>query len=379
MAQKEFIGKDAIYNLTEVLRDHNPNTIFLARGRSSYEKSGAKSVLENILKDYHAVPFFDFEVNPKIEDVEKGLKLFREKKCDFVIAIGGGSTIDIAKLINIFSANEGNITDYVKQKKNIEKSGKPLVAIPTTSGSGSEATHFAVIYLGQTKYSLAHDFIQPDFAIVDFKFTRSLPKYQAACAGMDALGQAIESYWCIHSNEDSKKYAAAAIKLAMENLAEAINRSSEKAQEAMAKAAHLSGKAINRTKTTASHAVSYPITSYFNIPHGHAAALTLAPMLLYNSRITKKDVLDKRGIQYVFHNIKDIVHLLGEERAEKASEKITSLMKEIGLGTQLTELGIQTDDDIEIIIKHGFNPDRVKNNPRKLTETALRKILNDIR
>ena len=377
--QQEYLGFGAVSNLKEILSNHNPKHIFLVTGKDSYEGCGAKQIINKIISDYNAVHFNDFETNPKLKDIEHGIKLFKENKCDFVIAVGGGSVIDVAKSINIFSSNSGEPIEYIKNQKIIENKGKTLVAIPTTSGSGAEATHFAVVYIDKTKYSLAHEFMLPDYAIVDYQFTISLPKSQTASAGMDALSQGIESYWCINSTDESKKYAKEAIKLAMQNLANAANRPLDKSREAMAKAAHLAGKAINISKTTACHAISYPMTSYFNIPHGHAVALTLARMLAYNLQVAEGDISDKRGVDYVKRTIMEIINLIGAETSEEASKKIINLMKNIGLGTRLSEVGIKTDKDIEIIIKNGFNPDRVKNNPRKLTEEALRKILEHIR
>ena len=114
-------------------------------------------------------------------------------------------------------------------------------------------------------------------------------------------------------------------------------------------------------------------------PHGHAVALTLGQMLVYNSSVTKNDLSDKRGVDYVKTTIDEIVNLIGAWNAEEASEKISNLMEEIGLSTKLSRLGFRTNNDINIIIKNGFDPDRVKNNPRKLNEEALREILSNIR
>ena len=379
MLQTEFIGEGSISNLGEILSDKKPKNIFLVTGKTSYEKSGAKKTLGPILKDYNSSHFFDFDVNPKIEDVKKGINMFKENNCDFVIAVGGGSVMDTAKLIRIFAANQGEPADYIKKQETIENEGKPLVVIPTTSGSGAEATHFAAVYIGKTKNSLAHQFVLPDYVVLAPQFTMSLPKYHTAYTGMDALGQAIESYWGINSTEESKKYASEAIELVMGNLKEAVNNPSEESRERMAKAAFLAGKAINISMTTTCHAISYPLTSYFGVPHGHGVAITLAKMLVYNSRVTETDVLDKRGVGYVKKSIKEIIDILGTDNAEEASKKITNLIKEIWLSTRLNELGIKTDKDIEIIIKNGFNPDKVKNNPRKFTEEALRRMLDEIR
>tara|TARA_Y100000294_G_scaffold103510_1_gene96105 strand:+ start:182 stop:1324 length:1143 start_codon:yes stop_codon:yes gene_type:complete len=380
MSQKEIIGKGTIAKLKEILSERKLNNIFLVTGKSSYEKSGAKDAIEPILSDYKVTHFSDFEVNPKVKDIEKGMEIFKKNNCDFVIAIGGGSVMDIAKSINILASNEGNPTEYIKNQKNIENKGKVLVAVPTTSGSGSEATRSAVVYIDKTKYSLAHEFIIPDYTIVDSQLTMNLPKHITASAGMDALSQAIESYWCIDSTEESKDYAREAIKLIMGNLTDAVNNPTRESREAMAEASFLAGKAINISRTTACHAIAYPITSYFGVPHGHAVALTLAQMLVYNSKVTEKDILDKRGINYVHETLKEIAGLIGADDIQDANKRITSLMEEIGLKTRLSEIGVKTDEDIEIIIKNGFNPQRVNNNPRLLTEETLRnEILDEIK
>lgn len=379
MPQKEYLGFNSIGNLSNILAKHKPRSIFLVTGKDSYIKSGAKSIMDTILKNYNIVHFQDFEINPKINNIEKGINIFKKNNCDFVIAVGGGSSIDVAKSINILSANKEVPIDYITNKKNIKNKGKVLVAIPTTSGSGSEATKFAVVYIDKTKCSLEHESMLPDYSIVDPQFTMNLPKNITASTGMDALCQAIESYWCINSTGESKNYARVAIKLVMKNLLGAVNNPSRENREAMAKAAHLAGKAINISKTTAPHAISYPITSYFNVPHGHAVALTLPSLLLYNSEIIQEDSLDKRGVDYVKQTIDEIVTLLGANNVEEAANKIKKLMVGISLITRLSELGIKKDGDIELIISRGFNPNRVNNNPRRLTEEALRKILDIIR
>ena len=155
MNQKEYFGFDSIRNLKDILEKENPEKIFLVTGKESYEKSGAKESLSQYLKNYDFVHFNDFSSIPLLEDIKKGINILRKEKCDLVIAIGGGSVIDVAKLTNIFSAQHNEAIDYIKNIQDIKKPGQSLIAIPTTSGSGSEATHFAVIYVGQKKFSIA--------------------------------------------------------------------------------------------------------------------------------------------------------------------------------------------------------------------------------
>ena len=143
----------------------------------------------------------------------------------------------------------------------------------------------------------------------------------------------------------------------------------------MAKAAHLSGKAINITRTTAPHAISYPLTSYFGIAHGHAVALTLPAMLGYNFGANKQDTLDHRGYTYVQKNIEEVVALLGQHDVSRGKKAIEDLMDRIGLERRLSELGLQKGKDIQKIVERGFDPDRVRNNPRLLTRESLNRIL----
>ncbi len=146
----------------------------------------------------------------------------------------------------------------------------------------------------------------------------------------------------------------------------------------MAYGAHLAGKAISITRTTVPHAISYPLTSYFGIAHGHAVAVTLGAMLEYNASVNEYDAFDPRGSKYVQKTLNEIAVMLGRKDIAGAKEEIRRLMEGIELGTKLSGLGIKSENDIETIINNGFNRDRVKNNPRKVTRQALRKILENI-
>lgn len=375
MNKKEYFGFNSAYDLRRILEKENPEKIFLVTGKSSYEKSGAKKIIEPMLSNYNKTHFCDFEVNPKLNDIQRGVDAFKKKSCDFLIGVGGGSVMDMAKSINCFANNPASPFEYLTGKKTVKKKGKLLVAMPTTSGSGSEATHFAVVYMDSIKYSLAHEFLLPDYNIVDPNLTLNIPKEIIASSGIDALSHAIESHWCVNSTDYSKQYSSEAIKLIKNNLIAVFNKSSNDSIGIMAKAAHLAGKAINITKTTASHSISYPLTSHFNISHGHAVALTLPLMLIYNSELTKQDCLDKRGVDYVKKSIKEIVNLLGYNDEGQAQRGLSYLIKSIGLETNLGDLGIS---NLEVMIKEGFNHNRVRNNPRLLTENNLRNILGNV-
>ncbi|MFH0814990.1 MAG: phosphonopyruvate decarboxylase [Candidatus Falkowbacteria bacterium] len=374
--QEEFFG---IGKLAEILRKNGAKKIFFVHGKESYSMSGAQYLIEPILKDFEATHFFEFDLNPKIEDVKRGVAEFLREKHDIVIGLGGGSAIDMAKAIRVLAAQDQRVAaeEFVTGVKKINNRGVPLVVIPTTAGTGSEATHFAVVYIEKNKNSLNSPFVLPDYFILDPVLIRQLPAKIMASSGMDALCQAIESFWCINSTKESKEYSKKAIELAIDNL-EGAYAGDMNARGKMLFAANLAGKAINITQTTACHAISYPITSYFGVAHGHAVALTLSEMLKYNFEISENDVLDSRGAGYVKEMLKELLIILRVNDVESGVYFLKDLMQKLNLPTRLSELNIKSAEDIELIIKNGFNPDRVKNNPRALTEDNLRKILQVI-
>lgn len=377
MKQLSYIGKNAIYKLEKILKKEKPKKIFLVRGKKSYEICGAGNILKPILKKYKVKEFLGFSVNPRIEDIESGISEYKKINPDIVIAVGGGSVIDMAKAINMLAVQKGAPVEYISKKKELVHFGKKIIAIPTTAGTGSEATSFAVVYIGKNKYSLKHNEILPNYALIDPQFTYNLPPKITAETGMDAFCQAIESYWGINSTAESKKYAKRAIELIINNLKKCVDNLDINSRRAMSLAAYLAGKAINITSTTACHAISYPITSYFGVPHGQAVAVTLGSMLMFNGQVKKDDVLDKRGAEYVKKTINELLKILKAKNANEANKIIEKLIKSVGLEIKLNKLGINKKD-IEIIIKNGFNPERVKNNPRQLTKKTLKKILIDI-
>lgn len=376
MQQIEFFGYGSIWNLPQILEKERIRNIFLISGKESYAECGAEEHMKNILSPYKVSRFHDFEENPKFHDVERGVNLIRNAPYDLVIAIGGGTVMDLAKLVNILSSQEGNILPYINGEKKIQNNGRPLITIPTTAGTGSEATHFSVIYIGKEKHSIAHNFMLPDYSIVDPTLTFSLPLRVSASTGIDALSQAIESYWCVNSTSESKEYAKEAVKLVIGNLKNVVLNPLGESRLLMARAANLAGKAINLTKTTAPHAISYSFTAYFGIPHGHAVGLTLGKILMYNSKVKENDCNDPKGVEYVRKTMNELINIMGCKNADEASQKVYSLMNNVGLKTKLSELGINKDS-LKIIINN-FNPDRISNNPRVLDEEEIKRIIDEI-
>jgi alcohol dehydrogenase len=373
--QKEFIGLGSIENVKDIIEEISANNILLVTGKKSYDTFGAKNKLEKILKGVYTEQFDQFEVNPKLEDVYVGIEILSNTKFDLIIAVGGGSVLDMAKLINILAVQiQNDLLQYIDGSKLITECGLPLVAIPTTAGTGSEATHFSVVYVDSIKYSLAHHFMLPNYAIIDTELSYNLPPHIAAASGLDALSQAVESYWAVKSTEESKKYAAAAIKLILPVIEDAVS-GNNRAKEIMSKAAHLAGKAINISTTTAPHAISYPITTYFGLQHGHAVSLTLGYFFEINYNFKDIDVIEIRGVDYLKSTMEELFLMFEASSAVECKDKWYSLMGKLGLDNSIRNIGISTEHDVGKITDN-INQQRLSNNPVNISENLLRLILS---
>ena len=248
------------------------------------------------------VAFSDFFSNPLFRDIYKGIELFREEKCDFIVSIGGGSAIDTAKVIKMYANTdvynefglEGMTNAFVESKTekgtilslpeiltapDYKPNPVKHLAIPTTAGTGSESTRYSVCYVDsyhvKKKQSLTHDSAVPEYVILDPTLIMGLPEYHKKATLMDALAQAIESYWSVNSTDKSKELSRESIKLILKNIDKYMNDNDLETSREIMKASNLAGKAINITQTTAAHAMSYKITSLYDVAHGHAVMLPL--------------------------------------------------------------------------------------------------------
>ena len=295
MNQSAHIGFGSVQHLAAALTPLAPKVVLLLTGRASFSASGAADILCRSLSDYQVHRVSHVGGPPQLEDVELGVAEYRSCKPNVVVAVGGGSVLDMAKLVAVLANQPGDPESYVTGNRPVERDACPLIALPTTAGSGSEATHFAVVYHKRRKYSVAHRSLRPRVAIVDPQFTTTLTPRQTAISGLDALSQAIESYWSVNSSEASREHSRRALGLALEHLPAAVHRPTATASAAMAEAAFLAGRAIDVAKTTGPHAVSYGLTAWFGVPHGQAVAVTLPRFFLFNAAVTEADVADHRG------------------------------------------------------------------------------------
>lgn len=349
---------NGISNLSKAL---NGSTKVLVVCDSSFPFLNIKDDIEQMNVPH--VLFNKFTPNPLYEDVCNGVNLFQETKCDTILAIGGGSSLDVAKCIKLYCQMDKD-KPYLEQE--YKDTGKKLIAIPTTGGTGSESTRYAVIYYDGNKQSVTHDSIIPDMVIMEPKVLKTLPLYQKKCTMMDALCQGIESWWSINSTEESKDYSKKTVELIMSNWRKYIFENDNEAAAQIMLAANYSGRAINITQTTAPHAMSYKLTSLYGLPHGHAVAICLPEVWTFMITHTKL-CIDQRGEHYLNGIFSDIAQTLGFSSSGDAIEFFRSLLKEMILANPKTSF---REKDIEILT-NSVNPTRLKNNPIMLDQDTL--------
>ena len=362
-----------IDSLPDILKEICCKKLFLVID-SSYPFLNIKEAIEALpVKD--RVMFSDFTPNPLYEQVCNGIELLKTSNCDTILAVGGGSAIDVAKCIKLaVLTKEGNaaiIPPLVSTRVACDGTKLPFIAIPTTAGTGSESTHNAVMYYEGAKQTVTNDGVLPDYAILEPSVLKTLPLYQKKCTMMDALCQGIESWWSVNSTEESYEYSRKTIELIMANWRKYIFENDDEAAKQIMLAANYGGRAINITQTTAAHAFSYKITSLYKLPHGHAVAVCLPEIWEY--MIGHMDnCIDNRGDKYLIEIFSKIAKTMGSDNPIGAIVLFRNMMKEMEIMYPSSTSKI---DDIGILTK-SVNPIRLKNNPVIISNTDIQSIYN---
>lgn len=319
------------------------------------------------IKDYFkglnvpSVKFTDFTVNPLYEDVCKGVELFNSEKCDTIVAVGGGSTIDVAKCIKLFCKMD-SAKNYLEQE--FTDTVIPLIALSTTAGTGSESTRYAVIYYKGEKQSITSNSIVPNYAVLEPSVLKTLPIYQKKCTLLDALCQAIESWWSVNSNDESREYSKIAVESIIKNYKEYLADPSDAVLAEIMTASNYAGRAINITATTSAHAMSYKMTSIYGIPHGHAVAIGL-PHIWEYMIANPQNCIDSRGQEHLLKIFKDIAVSMGCSNATQAVARFKELLKELEI-----EGPKATNEELDLLTA-SVNVGRLKNNPVALSKEVL--------
>lgn len=359
---------NGIAQLPEILKEVGCKKLFLVVD-SSYPFLNIKDAIE-ALPVAEKIFFSDFTPNPLYEQVCKGIELLKISNCDTILAVGGGSAIDVAKCIKLaILAKEGNdaiIPPVVNTRVECDGSKLPMIAIPTTAGTGSESTHNAVMYYEGAKQTVTNDGVLPDYAILEPSVLKTLPLYQKKCTMLDALCQGIESWWSVNSTEESYEFSRKTIELIMANWRKYIFDNDDEAAANIMLGANYGGRAINITATTAAHAMSYKITSLYKLPHGHAVAVCLPEIWQYMIGNMDK-CIDSRGKEYLAGNFGQISYAMGYENPKQAIAAFRQMMKEMDLKNPVAN---KRDEEIDVL-SHSVNPVRLKNNPVYLDSNVI--------
>lgn len=307
---------------------------------------------------------------PTVDYVKEGLKTYRENGCDFLIAIGGGSAIDTAKAIAVMVTNPGSIEDY-KGLNKIPGKGAPLVAIPTTAGTGSEVTVFTIITDTKTdvKMLIGSPFVMPQVAIVDPLLTLSCPRGLSAAVGIDALTHAIEAYVSVKAQPMSDIFCLSAIELISGNLRQAwANGNNVEAREKTMLGALQAGIAFSNASVALVHGMSRPIGAYFHVAHGASNAALLGVVTefsLIGNPLRYAHIAKAMG--------ENITGLTDLEAAQLAAKAIKTLIKDIKIPS-LRELGVDKEKLDQLAPKmaeDAIASGSPGNNPRQATKEEI--------
>lgn len=313
------------------------------------------------LKGYSITFFHGYSPNPKYEEIMEGVELFKQGEYETIVALGGGSALDVAKCIKLFQ--EASKEDFLNNK--FVENRTRLIAIPTTAGTGSESTAIAVIYYEGEKYSVAHVSALPRIAILDGGLLQTLPEYHKKSAMADALCQAIESYWSKGATAESKHYAEESISLILEYGEKYLSGTKEGAVKIL-KAANYSGKAIHISRTTAAHAMSYKLTTRYGISHGHAVALCMQ----YCWKNLLQHATTQEGLSAC---LCELAKVMGCDSIESSVHLYEKLYASWNFPT--IEIPME---DMKLLVS-SVNVERLGNHPVALTEEDLSAIYTKIR
>lgn len=352
-------------------------------------------------KEYvHSEIFSDVESDPSFDTIHRGVKLMQEFKPDVVIALGGGSPIDAAKGMWLFYEHpeadpEGMKLKFMDIRKRTYKFPKlgiksKMVAIPTTSGTGSEVTSFAVITdkNQNKKYPLADYELTPDVAIVDPDLVMSLPKTITADTGMDVLTHAIESYVSNMASDYTDGLAEKAVELVFKNIREAYNNGSNKeAREKMHNASTIAGMAFTNAFLGINHSLAHKIGAEFHLPHGRINAILLPYVIRYNSQMPTKFVSFPKYEYFIAdQKYADLSRRMNfpaytnEEGVNSLIEEIKKLNNDLNIPKSFKEAGIDEKEFLakaDILADRAFEDQCTTANPRLPLVSELKQILLD--
>lgn len=362
LPQNIYFGEGSLNLLPELVKKASAQSIFIISG-PHLNKIGVVGKVETLLREAgcKVAAFTETEANPGVATVEKAAENFKAAKADCILALGGGSPMDVAKAVGVIAQYGGRITDY-------EGAGKvpgeivPIIAVPTTAGTGSEVTSFSVITDHDRNYKLTicSDTLLPAYVILDIELLFSLPATIAAATGVDAMVHAIESYLSKAANPFTDCMAEKALALIGKNIrCFTADRSNREAAGAMLLGSTLAGIAFNHARLGNVHAMAHPVGGFFHVAHGIANAILLPVCLEFNA------LADSGKYKKIYKRI--TLYESGEKfyPAMLVSE-IRKLTRSLGIPSSLTEVGVKAER-IPEMAEDAMKSGNILVNPRNTT------------
>lgn len=361
-------GNGSIANLPEHLTATFPQAkkIFLVTGRRSFRQTGLYDKVIKLLESYDVYIFDNVESSPTSHTLDQAMAEYKKVSADIIIAIGGGSVMDLGKAVAILAHNTGKLADYQMGAKPIHE-GVPFIAIPSTIGTAAEMISYAILinaegpYVGKLK-SFSDPKMYPQLAVIDPELALSIPAKETMGTALDIISASVESMWSRKRNPLSTVYAQAALKTAFSSIPKVMdNDANPEAREELALACLYSGFAVSNSRTGMNHKVSYPLTARYHLHHGAACALMLPYFLEY---FGKREVPD----------INVAVEALGATTYQEAAEKIRSLVAQCHMPTRLSEIGVD-EHSVDYLVHEAWIPPAQQDDPITISREDLHEIL----
>ncbi|MFZ7133262.1 MAG: iron-containing alcohol dehydrogenase [Eubacteriales bacterium] len=371
--QIEF-GIGSIKKIPTIIQSYNRKNVMVITDQGVVHAGILNKITEHLEQENINYSIFDkVESDPSTKVIEEIYGMAKEIGTDIIVAIGGGSPMDASKGVSLLTGNEGRLQDYAGVNK-VKNKGIPLIAIPTTAGTGSEVTIFAVLsdLEANTKFTVTSSRIAPDVAVLDPELTLTLPPKMTAATGLDALTHAIEAYTSSISEPISDALALEAIGLIYRYLPRAVNNGTDlEARTMMLQAELMAGMAFNNAFLGLSHAIASPLGALFHVPHGVANAVMLPYVMRFNYVASPEKYIEMArafGVKLTGNDIYDDAYA-----AVKAVERLVSLC---GMPKKLSEVGAK-EELLDQAAKDALLSVQLRFNCRKANEAQIRVILGE--
>ena len=373
--ETSYFGEGARKVLPEEIKKRGFKKVLVVTDESLY-KAGVSTKITDLLEankiDY--VLFHDVKPNPPIKNVLDGVEMCKSEKCDLIVAVGGGSSIDTAKGISIIIANPDR-SDVVSLNgvSNTKNKGLPIIALPTTAGTAAEVTINYVITDPEKEIKMVcvdeHDI--PIIAIVDTELMASMPKSVASSTGMDALTHAIEGYITKSRNIMSQMFSMKAIQLIYDNLAKAVNEKDQDAINKVGLGQYIAGMAFSNVGLGIVHSMAHQLGAVYDTPHGLANAILLPTVMEFNGEVSYEEY--RKILTEAMHI--EATEFTKEEVIKTFCECIRNLSADVGITQTVKDVGAKKED-FEMLAEKAMVDPCKPGNPREVTKEDFIKLYN---